>query len=358
LARLQPGSDGNLGNLAVALHRKGNLDEAIGVYREAAGLLPRDAHVRRNLGIALQAKGRLDEAESAYEEAVELDRGYADAHYALGTLLQERGRHREAIVSLRDALRIAPGLLDARFSLGLAHHAIGAHDEAIEEFRACLAAAPAYAEVHFNLGKALHAVSRYRDALASFQRSGELAPQRTQWRSLLTNWKRRAEVLVPREDALDRHLAAGAMPFSASALIELAPVLAGRAEFPMAAAWYEAALRLDPGLGARRGGDVLVAAAAAAVRAGCSSATGDAARIEAAAWLRTARAWLEQRLELVRKDEESGGSDSSYVRRAMRSLSEDSRFMPVRDGAAMEGIPREERAAWAGFWSEVTSMLE
>jgi tetratricopeptide (TPR) repeat protein len=95
-------------NLANALARKGQSDEAMVHYAEAIKLQPYYADAYYNRGSVLLAKGRINEAVADWEKTLQIQPSYADAHTGLGNALLRRGSPREAISHYEQALALAP----------------------------------------------------------------------------------------------------------------------------------------------------------------------------------------------------------------------------------------------------------
>jgi tetratricopeptide (TPR) repeat protein len=95
-------------NLANALTRKGQSDEAIVRYDEAIKLQPYYADAYYNRGSVLFAKGRTDEAVADWEKTLQIDPSYADAQTGLGNALLRKGSPREAITHYEQAAALAP----------------------------------------------------------------------------------------------------------------------------------------------------------------------------------------------------------------------------------------------------------
>jgi serine/threonine-protein kinase len=101
--------------LAWALRRSGQTDEAIGFYRAALALRPESSLVHNNLGSALRDKGRLDEAIGHFEESIRLDpQASATAHNNLGLALRDKGRLDEAVGHFQQTLQLDPDRTVAR----------------------------------------------------------------------------------------------------------------------------------------------------------------------------------------------------------------------------------------------------
>jgi tetratricopeptide (TPR) repeat protein len=91
-------------NLAVALVRREDFEEAEGHYRAALRTKP-TAETYNGLGFVLSRQGKLDEAILQFREAIRVDPEYAAAYNNLAASLVQQGKPEEAA-----ALRARPGL--------------------------------------------------------------------------------------------------------------------------------------------------------------------------------------------------------------------------------------------------------
>jgi tetratricopeptide (TPR) repeat protein len=174
---LRPNSPGAHTNLGVALHDKGQVDEAIACYQKAIALDPKVPQVQNNLGLALKDKGRLDQAITRFRKALTLDPRYAQAHHNLGSALLDKGRLDEAIARFRKAIKLDPEYARAYSNLGGALHDKGRVDEAIASCRRALVLDPKYALAHYNLGRVLQAQGRVEEAIGRYQKAIALNPK-------------------------------------------------------------------------------------------------------------------------------------------------------------------------------------
>jgi len=161
-------------NLGLALWRAGRKDGALASYRQALEIEPRHALARTNLGGALRDLGRAAEAISCLREAIAIDREFAPAHYNLGRALSDFGQVEEAAAAYREALRLAPGVAEIHNSLGLSLWELGQRADAIESFRTAIRLQPDFAKPYFNLhtvlisdGDAAGSVECLRKAVAA-----------------------------------------------------------------------------------------------------------------------------------------------------------------------------------------------
>ena len=210
--------------LAHALEKRGESDEAIAVFRDLKRLRPGNARHLGCLGQALKAKGLSQEADEALEaavaagrEAIRLKPDSASAHARprhrpgesrasstrpspntarrsgsspttpgptlnLGNVLAIEGKLDEAIAEYREAIRILPGDGGNYSNYGRFLGDLGRHDEAIEACRKAIELDPSDAGARYNLGKSLAAKGCLRDALAAFGEAQRVDPTLSQSR--------------------------------------------------------------------------------------------------------------------------------------------------------------------------------
>ena len=127
---------------ARAARREGRLGDAESLYRDLAGIRPRDADVLAELGAVLDQRGRSGEAEPLYRDAVALDPGQALARFGLGVLRAREG------------------------NLSAAEY----------QFRQSLESRPEESQTHAALGDVLLRQRRFEPAFAALERAGQLDP--------------------------------------------------------------------------------------------------------------------------------------------------------------------------------------
>lgn len=161
---------------ARALHRAGDLEGAVALYRLAAAEDPADFRARHNLGAALEDLGRPEEAEAAYQEAILAYPDGALSHYSLARLSHLAGRLDRAEAGYRRAVELDPGLAEAHFNLGQLLLERGEPSVAEEALRGALRADEAHAAAASLLGDALFAQARPHEALEIYRRTARLDP--------------------------------------------------------------------------------------------------------------------------------------------------------------------------------------
>jgi protein O-mannosyl-transferase len=167
-------------NLGIALHSKGQFDEALSHFQEAARLKPNHADVYSNLGVALDEKGQTDEAIRQLQKAIRLRPDHLDAHYNLGNALAKKGQTEEAIRQFQEALRLKPDNPNIHNNLGHVLLSQGQTEEAIRQFQEALRLNPGHVDAHLNLGNALAGKGQMDDAIQQLQEALRLKPDYAQ----------------------------------------------------------------------------------------------------------------------------------------------------------------------------------
>jgi Tfp pilus assembly protein PilF len=206
--QLQP-QGGNRIKQALALHQRGQLDEAERIYSailaeeparsdvlrllgllrhqqgrnvEALGLIgavlqavPRSVEVLNDYGLMLGALGRDDEALARFDEAIALRSDHINALNNRANLLARLKHYEEALAAYERLLAKKPDHLGALNECGGLNMRLGRVEAALDCYVRALAIAP-LAELHVNKGSALRAMNRDQEALASFAAAAAMKP--------------------------------------------------------------------------------------------------------------------------------------------------------------------------------------
>jgi tetratricopeptide (TPR) repeat protein len=190
---------------AIALHQRGQLDEAERAYRHILTQAPRSfnalaflgtVHLQRgqsesaaalfeqslsiqskqplaltNLGLALQNIGRLVEALKCFERALKLQPDFVDAVFNRAIVLLAMKREHDALLAFRRAFALQPAHLDARLKAAELLHGMSKHDEARTLCDQLIVLAPAMVPAHTLLGNVFFARGQLNEALASYERA-------------------------------------------------------------------------------------------------------------------------------------------------------------------------------------------
>jgi tetratricopeptide (TPR) repeat protein len=100
-------------NLAFVLQSKNRPAEAIQYWEKAVQLAPNDPEWRCDFGTALVQDGKLEDAAAQFNKVIRLHPDYFRAHYDLAGDLVKQGDTAEATAQYRETLRLQPDFSDA-----------------------------------------------------------------------------------------------------------------------------------------------------------------------------------------------------------------------------------------------------
>lgn len=154
----------------------GNVEQAIGKYRETIRLRPDYAEAHQLLGAALVEQRRFEEACKHFREVQRINPDDAHAHHMVGAVLSELERFDEALVHYREAARLKPDDANIHYNLAFALAKLGRRKEAIAHYARAIKLDPDDAAAHSNLGKLLLAEGRRDDAIDHFRKALHVDP--------------------------------------------------------------------------------------------------------------------------------------------------------------------------------------
>ncbi len=347
--RLKPDLPGAYTNLGAALNNQGRYKEAEAASRAAIRLKPDLPAAHANLGRALWSQGRFADAEAACREAIRLKPDLPFAHHILGTALSHQGRHEEAEAAYREAIRLFA--LDGR----------GQNEKAEATWRAAIRLRPDDPQAHCNLGEALLAQGRFAEALELLRRGHALGSAAPGWRYPSADWVRQCERLVEFDLRLPAILRGEAEPASAAERIEFAQLCLYKRLHVTAFRLYADAFATEPKLADDLRAEHRYAAAYSAVLA--AAGQGEDARLlpdKVVALLRQ-QALRALRADLALRAQMAGREDSAAnraVREKLQYWRGDAALTSVRDKAALDKLPDDERDAWRKLWADVDALLK
>jgi predicted O-linked N-acetylglucosamine transferase (SPINDLY family) len=140
---------------ALTLHKQGQLDDALPLYRQALALGPETPDLLIGAGIAFSMKNDLQQAIEHLTRATELAPDNAIAFAHLGTMLNDAGRFREAIPALSRAAELDPNDAVALTNLGCSYRSLGRLDEALDCFTRAVRLDPTQPAIQSNLATTL-----------------------------------------------------------------------------------------------------------------------------------------------------------------------------------------------------------
>jgi tetratricopeptide (TPR) repeat protein len=349
----------NLGNTQYA---NGDVDGAIATFRKAIELDPTLAATHNALGNALRAKGDPDGAVAAYRKAIDCNPRHANAHIGLGNILADKGDVDGAIAEFHKAIEIDPKHATAHYNLGNTLRAKGDVDGAIAEYRKAIDSDPKYAEAHCNLGSIFRGRGQFAEALEEYRLGHALGSQRPRWRFPSADWVRQAERFTDLDGKLPAILRGEIDPADAADRCVLGQLCqqykqryAAAAHFYAGAFAADGKLAADPGAWHRYNAACCAALANAGQGQDAKNLPDKVQRMlrrQALAWLRADLAQYAQRAD---REEPAA---KQFVGGRMRHWQGDTDLVSVRDKAALDQLPDEERQQWRQFWDDVAALLK
>jgi len=153
-----------------ANRRKGDLNEAIRLFKAAADLNPTDTKVLVQLALLMDGTGRPEQALPLYEQILKLDPNQPVALNNLAYLIAQKGGDPDRALDLaRRAAQQVKDSAEIQDTLGWAYLKKNQLDEALTAFRSALQSQPNNATFHYHLGLALLPGGEHDAAIQEFQ---------------------------------------------------------------------------------------------------------------------------------------------------------------------------------------------
>lgn len=233
-------------NEAIAHHQRGELDQAIQLYRQILTSQPDQPDALHLLGVAALQRGQPKQAIELIERAIALEPSQAAYHANLAEAYRAVGQPQRAISCCQIALRLQPVYPECANNFGSLLMQTGQPAEAVKLFQLAVEQRPDFALAHNNLGNACRVVGDIEKSLTHFRRAVELNPQmgfaHGNLGQLLLECDRAQEALQHCREAVRLQ------PQSAPACNNLGNVFRKLGQFREAKACYAEAMRLAPNL--------------------------------------------------------------------------------------------------------------
>ena len=357
---LEPNNAGLHHDYGAFLLKRGRTAAAKEEFETAVTLKPNNAAYRFQAAYALHQLGITEKAEQEYRTGLALDDHAALAHTNLGALLFERSRYSEAEKEHRAAIAADPKLEVAHLNLAITLARRDKAAEAESEFRQAIALGGDVPEWQCRLGQALCEQGRFREGRDLLRTGHERGASKEGWNLPSQQWLKAAERNAQLEEKLPAVLADAAAPKDAAEWLEFAAVCQAKRQYAGAVKCYQSAFAANPSLATdyRHGGGRSAAARAAVLAASgqdveyLNDATRARLRQQALTWLRADVTGWSRSLE-------TGSPELlDNVRQSLESMRLDPALSAVRDDAALEKLPEEERAAFRQLWRNVAELSQ
>ena len=176
---------GDAMRMALAFQQRGQLDDALQVYRRILEAAPDHPDIVHFYGVLLHQLGRSEEAIATIERSLELEPDRAECYNNLGIIFRALERYDEAVAAYARATELDPRHANAYNNLGVLQRFTGKPADAEASYRKAIELNPAYAEAYHNLGVLLTGLKRPREAILCYFKVLSLEPARTDDRRLL-----------------------------------------------------------------------------------------------------------------------------------------------------------------------------
>jgi tetratricopeptide (TPR) repeat protein len=231
---------------ALAYHQRGELAQAVQLYREILAVEPNHVDALHLLGVAATQSGDPRRAIELIGRAIALNANVAAFHANLAEAYRVDGQLDQAGNHCAKALELRPDYPEARNNLGLVRMGQGKLDEALAHFQIALQLRPDYSMALNNLANILRQKGEFAQAIGCLRRAVELEPRAPMFRSNL------GQMLLDHKhlgEALEQcQVAARLQPRSAQCQNNLGNVLRELDRLYEAKVCYVEAVRLDPRL--------------------------------------------------------------------------------------------------------------
>ncbi|NQV98649.1 MAG: glycosyltransferase family protein [Rhodospirillales bacterium] len=156
---------------ALALHRAGDFDAAIGAYRKALSSEPENAMAWDGLGLALRGQGDLAAALKAGEAAVHHGPERAQGWSNRGNTHAAMGDDSSALADYCQAILLAPGYGEAWANRGMAEKRLGQRHDAVASFARAAELSAANAPALNHIGNLLFELEAFEPAQSCYQKA-------------------------------------------------------------------------------------------------------------------------------------------------------------------------------------------
>ncbi len=233
-------------------------------------------------------------------------------------------------------------------------------DEAIACYRKAIALDPIIADAHGALGLALLGKGRYAEARDALARALALLPVNNPLRATVSRQLQESERLLKLEPRLPAMLRGEEQPASARESLDLAQMCVHKKMNAAAARFwatvFAADTKLADNLQAAHRYNAACSAALAAAGQGEDAKLDDKERTRLR---KQALDWLRADLAAYAKLLETGPPPArALVQRQMRHWQQDTDLAGIRDKAALDKLPAEERQAFTQLWADVAALLQ
>lgn len=162
--------------LGEAFDRTGNPGNALGAYKRAITLDPKNENYQFKFALILLSNGRRDDALEALRNLLNVNANNAPALLQIGDIHLRSNRYSDAAAALRRYVNVRGEDFTGRFNLGVALDYSSKFDEALEQYGAAEKLKPNDAATKNNIGRIYFKRGRFDEAVAKFNEALILDP--------------------------------------------------------------------------------------------------------------------------------------------------------------------------------------
>ena len=157
--------------------RKGNVNEAEKLYREAMTADPENPEPHFYVGSLEEGKGNIQIAEAEYAKAIAMDESYVAAYNNLGAIYLDQNNFAEAEALFRKAITWNPNFLEGEMNLFQALEGLKRVDEAFPHLEKAYALDPENPDILLDYGYRLNTRGQKKKAVAILRHLMDIDPQ-------------------------------------------------------------------------------------------------------------------------------------------------------------------------------------
>ena len=182
LKQAPPADPGLQMNLAVALTRSGNPEQAVEVLKTLLKADPSLSEAHSNLAVVYALQNRFRESADEYHQSLRLDPANDVSRIALVRALVILGEFQDALPFVQDYVQRHAANGEGYKLRGEVYRGLGEHRKAETDLRRALLGAPDDYDVRYNLGFVLAKLARPLEALPHLEKAKQLRPDSTEAR--------------------------------------------------------------------------------------------------------------------------------------------------------------------------------
>ncbi len=163
--------------LALTLVHRGRYKDALNISKPLELVMTENATLAFVVGESYRKMHKLDEAEGAYVRSLSIQKDYLPSRIGLALVASSRGDHQRALQIYKTVIDIESGLPIVHEAMGEMHRRMGKIDKAIEEFEKAIEQDPSNYVAYGSLGSIAAAKKDFDRAQTHYRKALDLNPE-------------------------------------------------------------------------------------------------------------------------------------------------------------------------------------